>query len=88
MIKNIDYIIESGTGGHWDEDGCPLLIKQIKNPSNDIVIPRIGETIQFRSNNDKLTKYLDYLVNDIVYMYTTDDDVYIRIAILPIGHSI
>lgn len=88
MIKNVDFQIESGTGGHWDEDGCPLLMKQIKNPAGDVVIPRIGETVQILDPNTDKILYLDYLVRNVTYAYVNDTDVCIEISIIPIGHSV
>lgn len=88
MIRNVDYRIKCGTGGHWDEDGCDLLMAHISGPSNDIIIPRIGETVQFRDNNTDKVVYLEYLVRNVTYTYANDHDIDIEIAILPIGHSV
>ena len=75
MIKSVDFIIECGTGGHWDEDGCSLLMKRIDNPSNDVVILRIGETVQFMDSDANKAVYLDYLVRNVTYCYVNDTDV-------------
>lgn len=88
MIKSVDFIIECGTGGHWDEDGCSLLMKRIDNPSNDVVIPRIGETVQFMDKDSNKMVYLEYLVRNDTYCYVNDTDICIEIAIIPVGHSI
>ena len=88
MIRNVDYRIKCGTGGHWDEDGCDLLIFHMNNPSNDIIIPRIGETVRFRDSSTGNIVYLDYLVNNVTYIYENNHDVDIEVAILPIGHSV
>lgn len=63
-------------------------MKRIDNPSNDVVIPRIGETVKFMDSDANKSVYLDYLVRNVTYCYVSDTDVCIEIAILPIGHSI
>lgn len=88
MIRNVDYRIKCGTGGHWDEDGCDLLMFHISGLSNDVIIPRIGETVRFRDNNTDKIVYRDYLVQGVTYTYANDYEVDIEIAILPIGHSV
>lgn len=72
MIMSV--YVKSGTGGYFDCDGCDLLVKEI---STDVIpVPRIGETLDIREDNDGkktnargeiLKEYHHYLVTDVRY---------------------
>ena len=72
MVMSI--YVRSGTGGHFDCDGCDLLVKEIS--TDTIPVPRIGESIDiWEDNDDKTTnaygeilkEYHTYLVTDVCY---------------------
>lgn len=92
--------IKSGTGGYFDCDGCDLLVKEI---STDVIpVPRIGETLDIREDNDDkktnaqgeiLKEYHSYLVTDVHYWvqpscWTCGDSGGISIYVIPIGRHV
>ena len=63
MYKYNVYI-KSGTGGHFDEDGCDNLIAELVTP----FLPRIGEIISLEERNkENKLYYQSYLIRDIKY---------------------
>lgn len=79
---NMSILIKSGTGGHYDYDGCDLLIKKID--IKDFPIPRIGETIRVPKKiavegKVSIEKH-SYLVKDVCYWIVGDSygvDIYV-----------
>lgn len=66
-----DIDIKSGTGKHFDEDGCDLCVAVgIETP----FLPRVGETISLAKKSENkvnperpMLSYQDYLVRDVNY---------------------
>lgn len=92
---NISIKIKSGTGGYFDYDGCPYLIKTIKVPN--FPIPRIGETLELYEPNDDgkqnrtgqtLCEYHQYLVTDVRYWINDDNNFGTDVYVVPIGRKI
>lgn len=92
----ISILVKSGTSGYFDYDGCNLLIKKIIETDN-FPIPRIGEILKLLEDNDKglknikgeiVKEYHSYLVKDIEYFITDNNQYIINIYVVSIGRSI
>lgn len=99
MIMSI--YVKSGTGGHFDYDGCDLLVKEISTDA--IPVPRIGESIDIWEDNDDkktnekgeiLKEYHSYLVTDVHYWIQGDncrahgDSGGASVYVVPIGRRV
>ena len=86
--------VKSGTGGHFDYDGCDLLVREIS--TDTIPVPRIGESIDICEDNDDkktnakgeiLKEYHRYLVTDVCY-WVNDNSGGISVYAVPIGRRV
>lgn len=91
----ISIYVKSGTGEYYDDDGCDMLIKEIKN--SNFPIPRIHETIEIlepsdarRTNkyNEILKEYHQYLVSDVRYWIIDEEKNGVSVYVIPIGRSV
>lgn len=91
---NISINIKSGTGGHYDYDGCDLRVKEINQ--ENFPIPRIGETLLLLEDNDGkntnakgtiLKEYHEYLITNICYWIIDDNSYGVIVYVIPIGRK-
>jgi hypothetical protein len=91
---NISINIKSGTGGHYDYDGCDLCIKEIRD--DKFPIPRIGESIDISEENDEkktnskgevFKTFHQYLVTDVRY-WIGENSHGVTVYVVPIGRSV
>jgi hypothetical protein len=90
---NISINIKSGTGGYDEYDGCDFCVKKIEY--ENFPIPRIGESIDIREDNDKkianikgeiLKEYHEYLVTNVHY-WIADNSYGVTIYVVPVGRN-